>query len=1076
MKKVLLSSAAALILSGAAFAESKTVAEVLESGKNVRTNYISPKNTDGVQDSLRVPIQIKDKRYVVSWTFIIENEKGETIRTIGYKEKRDGKLTLKEFFKSLITPKKSVDIPKEIVWNGVMDNGEFAPDGTYQYYLTATDNNDNKKTSSKNIVVVDNTPPEINLAQPSQGDKIFGEGAKTVFSVNQSGSKEDSWTGTFTNAKGEVVFKKSWTDSEPLKFDWNGTDNDGLPVADGVYKYEVSATDKAGNKSAPATIANIIYSAEKPATNIVLSGGKYFSPKGNGDIKTISFDVKIPVPDPKSGNKLVKWSVEIFDDKGTVYRRFDGTDNPPSTITWDGKDDSGNEVTEGNAYQATVNAKYLNGYETAPVNSPLFTLDNTPPKIELQASSKVFSPDGDGNLDNMEIAQKVEKSETGAPVENWKGTIANARGETIREFDFGAFPPEKFVWDGYDAQNQLAENGDYSYTISATDKAGNSAQQKIAFKLDTVPTELSIALNKTAFNPNRPAEIRILPKASTDIVSYSLSICDADTGKEVWADSRKGDSRIQLPVVNWDGKANTGDENGMQCKDGTYIALLDTVSASGNEAHAKSQKFVIDTVPPAIELNVPYSVFSPATDSKKTAVPVSAKSSAEESWTARVYNDKNESVRTYTWKGSVESFSFDGRDASGNLLADGTYSIAFSSEDAAGNKATETIPNIVIDNRETKSYVTAESDAFSPNGNGYLDTQKFTIRNSLNEGIESWKFTVETTEGTVAKTWSDKTDGKIPQSIVWDGKGDDGNIIADNAYIGKLSIVYEKGNVIDTATGVFISCVTPPKLSVKTKPKYFSPDNDGEDDDLFINLKRENEIVPIKDWSLKIYAPDPKDPEKKGPLFWTTGGKSSLAEQIIWDGRSNSGELVQSAMDYPYAFTVTDTLGMTSTVEGKIEIDILVVKVGNRLKMAVPSIIFRSDAADFGVRVVDASGKVVKSGITPAQAATNERVLKRIAEILNKFKSYEVTIEGHANSQSGTRIEEEQDTTQYGPGLLKLSKQRAEFVKSQLKSYGVKGDRLNTAGKGGTEPIVNRTDSENNWKNRRVEFILDKKK
>ena len=76
---------------------------------------------------------------------------------------------------------------------------------------------------------------------------------------------------------------------------------------------------------------------------------------------------------------------------------------------------------------------------------------------------------------------------------------------------------------------------------------------------------------------------------------------------------------------------------------------------------------------------------------------------------------------------------------------------------------------------------------------------------------------------------------------------------------------------------------------------------------------------------------------------------------------------------------------------------------------------------------------------------------------------------------SGTVAEEEGTKTEiYGPGLKQLSKERAQFVKSQLTKYGVDSSRLTAIGQGGTQPIVDRTDKANNWKNRRVEFILIK--
>ncbi|MBQ4331851.1 MAG: OmpA family protein, partial [Spirochaetaceae bacterium] len=58
--------------------------------------------------------------------------------------------------------------------------------------------------------------------------------------------------------------------------------------------------------------------------------------------------------------------------------------------------------------------------------------------------------------------------------------------------------------------------------------------------------------------------------------------------------------------------------------------------------------------------------------------------------------------------------------------------------------------------------------------------------------------------------------------------------------------------------------------------------------------------------------------------------------------------------------------------------------------------------------------------------------------------------------------------------LVPLSEARAELVRDMLVSFGVKGDRLSTVGMGGRQPVVSHADRANWWKNRRVEFILEK--
>ena len=111
-----------------------------------------------------------------------------------------------------------------------------------------------------------------------------------------------------------------------------------------------------------------------------------------------------------------------------------------------------------------------------------------------------------------------------------------------------------------------------------------------------------------------------------------------------------------------------------------------------------------------------------------------------------------------------------------------------------------------------------------------------------------------------------------------------------------------------------------------------------------------------------------------------------------------------------------------------------------------------------------------------AEMVEDERVLQRIADILNKFKEYNVVIEGHANNLSNTEEEETATVLNGMPNipLVPLSKDRAEYVKSRLVKYGVNESRLTTDGKGGRYPVAPSTDRNVSWKNRRVEFILQK--
>lgn len=110
-------------------------------------------------------------------------------------------------------------------------------------------------------------------------------------------------------------------------------------------------------------------------------------------------------------------------------------------------------------------------------------------------------------------------------------------------------------------------------------------------------------------------------------------------------------------------------------------------------------------------------------------------------------------------------------------------------------------------------------------------------------------------------------------------------------------------------------------------------------------------------------------------------------------------------------------------------------------------------------------GKFVTTGITfDVNSATIKpesfAVLKDIAATLTENASVKVKIIGHTDSDGDEASN------------LALSKKRAEAVKEALnKEFGVGSDRLQTDGKGESEPLTPNTTPEAKANNRRVEFI-----
>lgn len=107
----------------------------------------------------------------------------------------------------------------------------------------------------------------------------------------------------------------------------------------------------------------------------------------------------------------------------------------------------------------------------------------------------------------------------------------------------------------------------------------------------------------------------------------------------------------------------------------------------------------------------------------------------------------------------------------------------------------------------------------------------------------------------------------------------------------------------------------------------------------------------------------------------------------------------------------------------------------------------------------------VFTGLSREQIRQNEKTIDEAVELIKKHPECTVLIEGYANNISGS---EEEDRT----ACMPLSLWRAEYIKKELKKRGIDEDKIETVGKGGANPLADKADRNNWWKNRRVEFLI----
>ncbi|MDR0301283.1 MAG: OmpA family protein [Treponema sp.] len=592
-------------------------------------------------------------------------------------------------------------------------------------------------------------------------------------------------------------------------------------------------------------------------------------------------------------------------------------------------------------------------------------------------------------------------------------------------------------------------------------------------KKDTTPPAIAPDYTEPMyFSPNNDGKADLLefPISITDdkyVVSWKMEIKDEQGDvvrvienkeqrftsfniKDVFKRLFSKKQHIDIPdTLRWDGIQSSGELAG----DGKYFFTITSTDDSGNTAVSPVYETVVKNTVPVITVNAmtdAQRIFDPKAQGGNSTVTFTHRGSKEDAWQRVILNSAGETVRTFSepMSGEPGPQVWDGKDDNGDVAPDGVYSYRISATDKALNSASASLFNIILDSREAGAFLLSSVSGIAPKPNQDTDIVNFTIRLLLNDGIDDWKLELKDEKGIAQKTFSGTS--RVPLAQGWNGL-DDSGAVREGVFTPELTVNYTRGDIIKTAATTVTVDVTGPVLTFASTPEYFSPDNDGDEDELIITLSA-TDMSPIASWTLEI-----REPEPPNQMFRRYTGQGSPGGRIVWDGRSDKSELVQSATDYPYTFTAVDVLGNSSSTEGKIGVDVLVIRDGDRLKIQIPSIVFRPNFADF-------------EGLSKEVVDNNTRILRRIAQILNKFRDYKVMVEGHANPTQPAGAARDREETE----LKRISEARAKAVVDLLVRYGVARNRLSSVGVGGTSPIVPYEDRDNWWKNRRVEFILIK--
>jgi outer membrane protein OmpA-like peptidoglycan-associated protein len=350
------------------------------------------------------------------------------------------------------------------------------------------------------------------------------------------------------------------------------------------------------------------------------------------------------------------------------------------------------------------------------------------------------------------------------------------------------------------------------------------------------------------------------------------------------------------------------------------------------------------------------------------------------------------------------------------------------------------------------SLITPSDRGFSPLAPAPHNTLSFTLHLGHPDTVTAWSVAVTGPSGLVRTVEGNKT---IP-TWTWDGTTD-GPKLVDGEYKATLTVAHgDDKETVETAP--FIVDVTPPSGSVTVAPQPFAPGAEGDAGKVTFTVTTKAGGADVATWRLFIIHPD-------GRKFTDFISENSNSNQVVWDGHDQSNNTLEAGVTYKVSVQVVDRFDNTGTFDSTLAVapSTVMAPVTVSLDGAVIAqmqVYFPANSADLSA-VVD-----------PSKAKNNGTTLDKLATLLGDAPSSKIRVVGHANQvlwQDPAKAKYEQTET-----LIPLSKARAQAVLNELKKRGLEGKLFDLTGVGAEGNVVPFSDYPNTWKNRRVEFILER--
>ncbi|MFZ5640558.1 MAG: FlgD immunoglobulin-like domain containing protein [Bacillota bacterium] len=444
------------------------------------------------------------------------------------------------------------------------------------------------------------------------------------------------------------------------------------------------------------------------------------------------------------------------------------------------------------------------------------------------------------------------------------------------------------TWDGKDSSYVLVPDGYYRFTVEAKDSAGAVIGYAETTQLAArVPAVSGVSSSPEPFNPLAGQQATISYTLSNQ-AKVTVKILKSYTLIRTLATDELKPAGTNTIV--WDGKDDYGNVAG----DASYTIQIDAVSplVATFKSTNKTGITSVEKEPPQISnYNISYNPFKLGTTTKQN---ISYTLSENAKVTVKILDSAGNIVKTIenavTKNAGYNSTSWDGKDANGAPVPEGTYAAVVNAVDNFNNPSVEQRKEFVAGYQPAVSGQSVTPDPYNPKDRPA--TVNYTIYNDA-------LVTVIILNGSLpVKTLvSEELQASGPKTLSWDGTDTNGNLLGDGSYYYQVTATSPTVSMFRTISKIPFSIEQGapyfPDMTLSPNPMEIGTDNLT----IRYNLS-ENATVYTT-----IYS-------GQTPIRKLVNG---LAKQVgynsdTWDGKDDDGNYVPEGT-YTVAVSAVDPYG-----------------------------------------------------------------------------------------------------------------------------------------------------------------------